>query len=910
MKWFAGNGLAVVSLLLLQCHATHALAQVPRGGSEAGITDTPTLEVKRLRSAIRAELIDANDYYLRADGSQVRLLRKQNVFALALTQSGEQRKTDTDIEQKLKLSYGANSAIVRNHNLGGLTVVQVVGRALPERSPKNRLSSNSAIVSAQQIESIDSAISSAKQVFANSRGEGDLVLLPKVTVKLAAGIPSSEINRLASLHGLELQRKLRISGNVYSLKIINQHLDAGQQLSLVRSVAATPSVLWAEPQFLSKPFKTTFEPNDALFDQQWHLRNTGVDGSRCDTDCDANNAWDLSVTNGTAATRGGGMVIAIIDDGVQLNHPDLQANIWSNVNDPNGGGDNDGNGYIDDTNGWDFIDDSATNPNLQNANFDGGGTCATGVDSQAGPDNDPSPQATVDCYTINGDPVEQDDHGTAVAGLAAAVGNNSIGIAGTAFAAKILPLRVISSFDSASTASFCIAVAEAMAYAGRYADVVSNSWGMNDVCLALEDTISDVAAGQLMDGGSNISKRPTLGSPVLFAAGNSGSGWIKFTASVNAGEHAYEWRFLRSDFPELYDVSAEDDSAWIDKITFPDNTVEEFDSGLGSYKSGIALNSCNANCSSFFNPGRPMWGIESGAEHVFSGSNSAVINTAGADCGNSYLSVLREDPAGQISFWVWVSTNTESGSDKFEFLIDGKEVLSFGDRAGFVDNQVAYPANLGTTIAVGASTSGDLSGATAANKVSEQRAYYSQHGPNLNFLAPSSDQHLGITTTDRTGLGNGYNTGQGGGEYSDTAYTNSFGGTSAATPVTSGIAAAVIAVDQTLTASAVTNILQNSADKIGSLTYSSGGAGRNDQYGYGRVNMLRALQLADGSAMTDPAGNCSTPDPFSYSVNNDRVLGAFSPIAPFCPAKGELPQTDDLCIPIIAANNKIAVICI
>ena len=139
------------------------------------------------------------------------------------------------------------------------------------------------------------------------------------------------------------------------------------------------------------------------------------------------------------------------------------------------------------------------------------------------------------------------------------------------------------------------------------------------------------------------------------------------------------------------------------------------------------------------------------------GTKSASINVANAglesDCGNSYLHILRDGPAGDMSFWVWVSAETGSDQqffDKFEFLIDGEEVISYGDLDGFgsVENAVGYPANLSDSgssseegvIAVGASTSGDLSGETAANMTAEYRAPYSQYGPTLDIVAPSGDQ--------------------------------------------------------------------------------------------------------------------------------------------------------------------------
>ncbi|TAL19592.1 hypothetical protein EPN90_03080 [Patescibacteria group bacterium] len=134
-------------------------------------------------------------------------------------------------------------------------------------------------------------------------------------------------------------------------------------------------------------------PDDEQFYQQWYLQKIR-----------APEAW--KTTQGSRT-----VVVAVLDTGVDTNHPDLRNNIWTNPREILDGLDNDGNGYPDDTNGWNFIDQTGD----PRPTFTGGWTDA-GV-----------------------------HHGTMVAGLIGAVGNNSIGVAGTAWYVRLMPIRVLDS---------------------------------------------------------------------------------------------------------------------------------------------------------------------------------------------------------------------------------------------------------------------------------------------------------------------------------------------------------------------------------------------------------------------------------------------------------------------------------
>ncbi|MFQ5857157.1 MAG: S8 family serine peptidase [Anaerolineae bacterium] len=158
------------------------------------------------------------------------------------------------------------------------------------------------------------------------------------------------------------------------------------------------------------------QPNDPLFTDQWNLYDAGAVGRAVTPDIRAVNAW--GVTTGTAET-----VIAILDSGVDLDHPDLASKIWVNQDEiPDNGVDDDNNGKVDDINGWDFVQ------------------------------NDKRPQ-------------DEDGWGTFMAGIAGAATNNGIGVAGIAWNAPIMPVRVLTRDDTGQATARMDDIVEGIRYA-------------------------------------------------------------------------------------------------------------------------------------------------------------------------------------------------------------------------------------------------------------------------------------------------------------------------------------------------------------------------------------------------------------------------------------------------------------
>ena len=179
------------------------------------------------------------------------------------------------------------------------------------------------------------------------------------------------------------------------------HTTLEQTMKAIAALNARDDVLYAEPNYIRQidaPPPVT--PNDPLFSQLYGLNTTHID---------AQDAWNL--TTGSSS-----IVVGVIDEGIDVNHPDLAANIWTNPGEvPGNGIDDDGNGLVDDVNGWDFAHND-------NHVFDLTGGSYPPASNYQG---------------------DVDDHATHVAGTIGAVGNNGIGVVGVNWHVQLMSLKFI-----------------------------------------------------------------------------------------------------------------------------------------------------------------------------------------------------------------------------------------------------------------------------------------------------------------------------------------------------------------------------------------------------------------------------------------------------------------------------------
>lgn len=591
--------------------------------------------------------------------------------------------------------------------------------------------------------------------------------------------PGTNVTGFMDRNAILAYEPLGLNGYVLTL-----NRSGDRALAFANALHDDPRVAWAQPNFrITIDFCST--PTDPMFSNQWALENNGQHHAVNNADTNVPLAWDVA---GVGSGRND-VVIAVLDDGVDLTHPDLQSNVWVNANEiPGDGKDNDGNGYIDDVNGWDFY-----------AN-----------------DNTPQPGSAYD------------NHGTAVAGVAAAVGDNGLGVTGVSQHSKILPIRIC---EATSTTTTFRDLATAVYYASGLNSSGSSTWRGADIINMSFALDVPNAAFEAAINAATTRGRGGLGTPVFCASGNSAlsQGFREFTLTgFTQGTYMVEWRYTKN-----ASTSAGSDAAWLGGVELPDGTVQRFD------QAGMP--------SGWSTSGSAFWTVQDDPAHTYGTGRYTVRSGA---IGNNQTTALQSPTfavatgqTGTLRFRYL--TSSEKDNDQLKLYVSSNGGATWNEQpfqaSGVSTSQqgIAYPASLSSTIpgvcAVGASTDCNY------------RADYSQYGAGLDFVAPSSGGFNGIYTTDRQGEA-GYNSSSDG-DPIDTNYTSTFGGTSAAAPHAAGIAALLLSRNPGLSAAEVRSILRANCANIGGVTYDSNGW--NTLYGYGRLNAKRIVDATNPVNGTD-----------------------------------------------------------
>jgi subtilisin family serine protease len=285
---------------------------------------------------------------------------------------------------------------------------------------------------------------------------GELLIKYKRSVRSAAYKYRRSSRRFATL------RRFR------SVGVLQVKIPEGMTLEeALDSCRQDPEVEYAEPNYVRHISVDPVFPDDEHFDELWGLHNTeqwhksieddhrGLD----DADMDAPEAWDVQ-------TGSRNVVVAVLDTGVDWGHEDLAANIWINPGEINGedGVDDDGNGYVDDIRGWDFVPKEGDN-----------------------------------------DPVDDNGHGTHVSGTIGAEGDNGIGITGVTWAVSIMPLKTLDKEGTGTVAEEIEAIEYAIANGAK---IINASFSGEDYSKLEYDAIKSAQDARIL---------------LVAAAGNNGS---------------------------------------------------------------------------------------------------------------------------------------------------------------------------------------------------------------------------------------------------------------------------------------------------------------------------------------------------------------------------------------------------
>ena len=229
---------------------------------------------------------------------------------------------------------------------------------------------------------------------------------------------------VTALPGTSIGQSVGTTPGLYQVSV-------GSNLTVESAVAAYRSLPTVQSAQLDYQIQLTRTTNDPRYSSEWALPKIAAPA-----------AWDTTTGSRT-------IIVAVVDTGIDYNHPDLAANMWKNTREIAGDGiDNDRNGYTDDVFGYDFANNDSV-------------------------------------------PLDDNNHGTHVAGTIGAVSNNSVGIAGVAWNVQLMALKFMSASGSGSTSNAVRAIDYAVANGAK---VINNSWGGGGFDAQLDAAISRARA--------------------------------------------------------------------------------------------------------------------------------------------------------------------------------------------------------------------------------------------------------------------------------------------------------------------------------------------------------------------------------------------------------------------------------
>ncbi|HOW80542.1 MAG TPA: S8 family serine peptidase, partial [Verrucomicrobiota bacterium] len=261
-----------------------------------------------------------------------------------------------------------------------------------------------------------------------SAGAGEYVP-GQVLVKFKKGLNQAAVEQIALGKSLKIKKRFRWlsrkHGQEYVLLESPDKTDVAKLVQLLRSLS---QIEVATPNYLRFVDAT---PNDTNYSSLWGMHNSGQTGGTADADIDAPEAWDIT-------TGSSGVVVVVIDSGIDYNHPDLSPNVWTNPGEIAGNGaDDDGNGYPDDVYGIDAVNNDSN-------------------------------------------PMDDNGHGTHCSGTIGARGNNSLGVVGVNWNVKVMGLKFLSASGSGADgdAIECIQYAiDQKQNHGQNIVAINASWG-------------------------------------------------------------------------------------------------------------------------------------------------------------------------------------------------------------------------------------------------------------------------------------------------------------------------------------------------------------------------------------------------------------------------------------------------